>query len=223
MPELVWYRSLYWRIAIGFVVLVAALLITQAIVFLWLTGRMAELVPGRSPAELAQTIAADLEKTIPGTPGLNVDEYLNSRYTSLYRPFVVALRDGTVVSSRTIPPPPDAGRIALNRLMMTVRQPAPPSASPDGDRSGSGRSDRPGRGRGSDRFEGSGRGGRGSGPGRGPGPSGFEYAPVVAVDQTIGMVAVPIDPPPLWFAVRGLGPTLGIAAVVLPASWARRC
>ena len=37
MPEAVWYRSLYWRIAMGFVALLAALLVIQAGVFIWLT------------------------------------------------------------------------------------------------------------------------------------------------------------------------------------------
>ena len=60
MPEIAWYRSLYWRIALGFVALLATLLAVQGLVFLWLTGRASDLLPGRSPAELAQTIAADL-------------------------------------------------------------------------------------------------------------------------------------------------------------------
>ena len=49
MPELVWYRSLYWRIALGFVALLATLLAAQGTAFLWLTGRAAEFLPGRSP------------------------------------------------------------------------------------------------------------------------------------------------------------------------------
>jgi signal transduction histidine kinase len=38
---------------------------------------------------------------------------------------------------------------------------------------------------------------------------------VVVDGETIAMVGVPIDPPPLWLAVQGVGPTLGIAAVGL--------
>ena len=37
--RLVWYRSLYWRIALGFVALLATLLAVQGTVFLWMTGR----------------------------------------------------------------------------------------------------------------------------------------------------------------------------------------
>ncbi len=70
MPELVWYRSLYWRIALGFVALLATLLAVQGIVFLWITGRAADLLPGRSPAEYAQTIAADLAVVLRDQPAI---------------------------------------------------------------------------------------------------------------------------------------------------------
>ena len=53
MPDPVWYRSLYWRIALGFVALLASLLVVQGLVFLWMTGRMTDLFPNRSPAQLA--------------------------------------------------------------------------------------------------------------------------------------------------------------------------
>ena len=36
----VWYRSLYWRIAFGFVALLDVLLVLQVIHFLWLTDRI---------------------------------------------------------------------------------------------------------------------------------------------------------------------------------------
>ena len=39
MSKPVWYRSLYWRIAFGFIALLAVLLIAQVIVFLWQIGR----------------------------------------------------------------------------------------------------------------------------------------------------------------------------------------
>ena len=63
MPEVVWYRSLYWRIAFGFVALLATLLVIQVAVFLWLT-----VIVGRStlgPAQLASEVAAELGAEIP--------------------------------------------------------------------------------------------------------------------------------------------------------------
>jgi len=41
MPRPIWFRSLYWRIALGFVAMLAALLFVQGMLFLWLTGRFA--------------------------------------------------------------------------------------------------------------------------------------------------------------------------------------
>ena len=141
MPEVVWYRSLYWRIALGFVALLATLLATQGTVFLWLTGRAAEILPGRrSPVEYAQTMAADLAVGLADKPDLDIDAYLNERYQTTYRPFVAATRDGRVVTSRRIRPPMELSRATLGRLMGEF-----------GPRPGSG--------------------GRGAGTGAGPGPS----------------------------------------------------
>jgi len=116
MPELVWYRSLYWRIAIGFVALLAALLAAQGTAFLWLTGRMSELLPGRSPQEYSTQIAADLVVTMAEKPDTDLDTYLNDRYRGTYRPFVVVTRDNRTVVSRRIQPPQMLVRAAYGRL-----------------------------------------------------------------------------------------------------------
>lgn len=116
MPELVWYRSLYWRIAVGFVALVAILLAAQGTAFLWLTGRMSDILPGRSPAEYSQTIAADLVVNLLEKPDLDLDAYLNDRYPGTYRAFVVVTRDNRVVVSHRIPPPPMLAGAAFRRL-----------------------------------------------------------------------------------------------------------
>src|SRR5262245_7357561 len=116
MPKLVWYRSLYWRIALGFVALVATLLAAQGTVFLWLTGRMSEFLPGRSPQEYSQTIAMDVTNTLLDKPDIDLDEYLNGRYTGTYRSFVVVTRDNRTIVSRRIPPPPMMAQAANGRL-----------------------------------------------------------------------------------------------------------
>ena len=234
MPKLVWYRSLYWRIAFGFVALVATLLAAQGIVFLWLTGRMSEFLPGRSPQEYSQTIATDIANTLLEKPDEDLDAYLNSRYTGTYRSFVVVTVDNrpTIVSNR-IPPPPMMEAAARRRMYSELRPVAvsstpspngspPPSNSPpnaDRDRGGDGRP-RNSRG-GGDGWSGRGYGGRGRGPGGGsgggPGGTGqLVYAPIILQnDEVFGMVAVPSEAPPLMAAVRNLGPTLGIVAVGL--------
>lgn len=123
MPKLVWYRSLYWRIALGFVALVATLLAAQGVVFLWLTGRMSEFLPGRSPQEYSQTIANDVAATLVDKPDVDLDEYLNAKYTGTYRSFVVVTRDVRTVVSQRIPPPPNMASSARWRLMQDLNGP----------------------------------------------------------------------------------------------------
>ena len=241
MPERVWYRSLYWRIALGFVALLAVLLAVQGAVFLWITGRAAELMPGRSPAEYAQTIAADLSGSLAERADLDVDKHLNDRYRTTYRPFVVAFRDARIVSSRSIAPPPELSRMTYGRLM---GRGGPPRDGRDGGTFRDGRDGRggpppydrgpdfgrpppdrppserppdrqgePGRGPFDRGRDGYGRGGRG-GPG-GPPSVPAVFAPVVVNSETVAMVGVTSEPRPLMSIIRDLGPTLGIVAVAL--------
>jgi signal transduction histidine kinase len=200
MPELTWYRSLYWRIAIGFVALLAALLAAQGTAFLWLTGRMSELLPGRSPAEYSQQIAGDLVTALAEKPDMDLDAYLNDRYQGTYRPFAVVTRDNRTVVSRRIAPPQMLVRAAYGRLNEAngVGRGSGPGGRGEGapatDRSGGAaavspapavtpperRSEGPGQDRGpggrGGRFRGRGPGGYGAGgpggPGGGPGGPG---------------------------------------------------
>src|SRR3954470_20778342 len=106
MSKLIWYRSLYWRIALGFVLLVATLLAAQGLVFLWLTGRVAAQWFGRSASELAQAIASDVAAEVVRKPDLDLDEYVNDRYQGAFRSFAVVMEDGRRVFSRRVQPPP---------------------------------------------------------------------------------------------------------------------
>jgi len=244
VPEIVWYRSLYWRIALGFVALLAILLAVQGLMFLWLTGQGTEFLPGRSPGEYAQTIAADLATNLAERADLDIEAHLNDRYTSAYRAFVVVTRDGRTASSRRVRPPFELSRAAFGRLMGRGpggpggpgpggprpgppfgrgdnRPPdtAPPDGRPPDARPPDGRPERGDFDRGGDNRspDGQGRGGRG-GPGRGGrggGPIMAVFAPVMINEQVVAMVAVPNDPPPLSVLLRDIGPTLGIVAVCL--------
>ena len=237
MPKLVWYRSLYWRIALGFVVLVAALLAAQGTVFLWLTGQMSEFLPGRSPQEYSTTIATDISNTLAEKPDIDLDVYLNGKYTGTYRAFVVVTRDYREISSSRIQPPRGATQAARQRLFGEFRssgaavgppppprEPPPTGATPSvgnpqaqpgasGNRDADGRP-RPG-GRGGDGWGGRGGRGRGGGGPGGPGGPQLAFSPVLLGDETFAIVAVPTEAPPLMAAVRNLGPTLGVVAVGL--------
>src|SRR3989304_73387 len=80
----VWYRSLYWRIALGFVALLAVLLTIQGLVFLWLTGRVASAWPGRSASELADSMAVDLSRELTARADTDISDYVNARYQSTF-------------------------------------------------------------------------------------------------------------------------------------------
>jgi signal transduction histidine kinase len=209
---------LYWRIALAFVALLATLLAVQGLVFLWLTGRVAAVWPGRSATELASSIAADVSQELTVHPETDIGEYVNRRYQSAFRSFEVVMRDGRVAASRRVLPPQNITRAAATHLFGDNG--VPPSLF---GRRPAGRGDFPPPPRAGDvpppdsqRWRG---GRRGESP-RGPGgfdnlPTRFEFAPIVVAGAESGVVAVPVDPPPLTLAMRDLGPTLGIVALGL--------
>ncbi|HVT48134.1 MAG TPA: HAMP domain-containing sensor histidine kinase [Vicinamibacterales bacterium] len=200
MSDPVWYRSLYWRIALGFIALLAALLAAQGLVFLWMTGRMVDLFPNRSPAQFANTLAADVGALLSGQPGADIDSYLNGRYASVPRGFVIALDDGRLTVSRRVPPPPSLVRATRGRLFDTLH---PGGVPPIGE-------ERRGRGAG-----GGDRGRRFFGDGFGQSSWTAEYTPVFVRGRQVGLVGVAREPPPLSLALRALGPTLAVVALVL--------
>src|SRR5262245_51415294 len=120
MPEIVWYRSLYWRIALGFVALLSALRAVQGLVSLWLTGRAAEFLSGHSPAAYANAIAADLTPALADDPALDLEPYLNGRFKDGPHPFAVAMVAKPAAISLYWPPPPPVIRAAHSRLLATL-------------------------------------------------------------------------------------------------------
>jgi signal transduction histidine kinase len=213
MPDLVWYRSLYGRIAFGFVALVAMLLVLQIAVFLWMTGRMSDLFPSRSPAQFAAAIAGDVSTSLAEQPEADLSSLLNGRYPRSSRGFVVTMADGRTIFSQRIPPPPTFARMARARLFFIDRRPDGDFGGrpPFGDGGGRPRGRDDGFGR--DGGSGFDRGFRGGPPDRGS--SQPEFAEVRLNGVLVGMVAVPRDPPPLSAALRDLGPILAGVALVL--------
>lgn len=191
MSELLWYKSLYWRIAFGFVATLAALLLVQGVVFLWLTDR---IVGGfRTPEQLVSLVAADVAGALTKDPGLDVDAHIRDRFSHIYRPFLVAMRDGRMASNRMSALPPGMIRSVQQR----VRRGLPPRDSDQAVRPGGERDpelripDRPA-----------------GPPDGGPGQRLSQVAPIVVADAEVGYVVVPIAAPPVFVTIRELGPTL---------------
>ena len=169
MSDPVWYRSLYWRIAFGFVAMLAALLLAQGVLFLWLTDRLVGS-SSRTPAQLAEQVADVVSSQLARHPDLVLDAYLTERFRQVYQPFAVVLADGRRGSNRPSMLPPNFERGAAERIRRFL----------SGD----------------------------EGPGRRGPRLAAEYAPIVLGGATVGMVAVPVSPPPMFVVLREIGPTL---------------
>ena len=115
MPDPVWYRSLYWRIAFGFVAMLAALLLAQGLVFVWLTDRVVGW-SAQSPQELVSSVASDLASAFTRNPGSRSTSYVRDQFSHIYRPFVVVMIDGRAASNRPNGLPPGYLRAVQQRL-----------------------------------------------------------------------------------------------------------
>jgi len=242
MSDPVWYRSLYWRIAFGFITLLAVVLLVQIVVFLWLTDRIVG-PSSKSPQQLAASLAADIGPRVAADPSLQLDPYLRNTFGHIYQPFLVVLNDGRFGSNRgdRLPPGflrsmlprgrrgrfgdqgrggdpgrPDFGRPDQGRgnpgERPGVADPPPGGGLPGPPSPAPG--DRPP----GDRPPGEWQGGRGDRPpdgeGRG-GPRRAETAPITVNGTEIGTVLVPAEAPPTFVAVWEVGPTLAWFALGL--------
>jgi signal transduction histidine kinase len=128
----VWYRSLYWRIALGYIAVLALLLLVQTSLAVWMTGRMWGRA-SRTPAQLAEMVAHDLESQLAAAPHFDIEAHLRGKYGHGYQPFAVVLYEHPeVYSNRKDMIPPMLGRDARRRLF---RQGEPFEHEPPGRRS----------------------------------------------------------------------------------------
>ena len=211
MSDPVWYRSLYWRIAFGFVAMLAILLLAQGVLFLWLTDRIFG-TPARTPAQLAALVAEDVAAELRERPGSDLDEFVREHFSRVYQPFLVMLANGQRASNRPSGLPPDFVRIVAGRMRSEAfgagraAEPGSSSRTPSVEAGGGSSSAEPRPGA---RMP----GGLGIQPRTGGGRRGgprfpIDYAPIVVNDRPVGVVAVPSNPPPVSVALRELGPTL---------------
>ena len=109
MPRPIWFRSLYWRIALGFVAMLAALLLVQGMLFLWLTGRFALSTASRTPQQLADQVARELSEALTENPALDVPAFVTAKYGDVTQGFAVMMRDGRRAINRPGVLPPGFG------------------------------------------------------------------------------------------------------------------
>ena len=229
MPDPVWYKSLYWRIAFGFVAMLAALLLAQGLVGMWLTDRIIG-TSAQSPEELVSSVASNLSAALSKDPGLALETYVRDEFRHIYRPFVVAMNDGRAVSNRPNSLPPGYVRAVQQRVRrgdsLTTIDPidGPRDRGPGGGRGGATAAltdPRAGASRATDHANPVHRSSCRQQPdpsgGTGPPRRGSAAAPIVVGDVQIGSVVIPINPPPVFVAIRELGPTLTWVGLVLLA------
>lgn len=195
-----WYRSLYWRIALGVVAFLAAMLVVQAVLFVWVVSQSGRSLPGQSPGRLGMTVALDLANLLERDPQADVAQYVKDQYAQYAHPFLVMMADGRVITSgsRSFPEPLIAmARARLERLERPRpdRPDRPDLFLPD-------RPEFPGRP--PDRFE--------------RDPTGMRFvrpSPIVVHGHLAGVVVVPPQAP-FGFLLGRYGPTLAaVAAGVL--------
>jgi signal transduction histidine kinase len=103
--KIAWYRSLYWRIALGFIGSLAVLLIVQAAVFVWLTWRTVGAFPTASNARLAAFVASDVRNLLEEDPAADLQAHIQNEYGRVAQRFVIVLRTGQVLSNQDRIPP----------------------------------------------------------------------------------------------------------------------
>jgi signal transduction histidine kinase len=186
-PGTGWYRSLYWRVAVGLVAFLALMLVAQGTLFIYTSDRMAGSMPATSPRRLAVLVASDLSAALSTDPTLDINEYVEDQYSRVFQPFIVLMRDGREVSNHPAGIPRDV-RDALRREMARGELPVRgrvfvPRRTDDGR---------------DDRFG-------------GPPPFRLgEFAAVFVDGEPVGTVAVLLGRPPMGMIVRELAPTMAL-------------
>src|SRR5207237_9445063 len=109
----VWYRSLYWRIAVGLVLFLALMLGAQGALFIYTSDRMAGSMPATNPRRLAILVASDLSSVLNTDPSVDIDAYVKDQYSNVLQPLVVLMAGGREVANHPAGIPgdgPDAPR-----------------------------------------------------------------------------------------------------------------
>ena len=99
MSDLRWYRSIYWRVALGLIAFLALMLIAEGALFLWTTDRIAGSMPARSPRRLAVLVASDVSAALTADPELDLQQYVRDQYSRVLQTFLVIMADGRVVAN----------------------------------------------------------------------------------------------------------------------------
>lgn len=207
MPSPRWYRSLYWRIALGLFAFLALMLAAQGASFLWMTDQVAGSMPAPSPRRLAVLVASDVGAALAADPTLDVEAYIQDEYRQVLQTFVIIMRDGRVLANHDDLPDALVEAVQTEREVMGGLGPRRPGRRGGGEPRGDG-AETPG--------------GDPGARGTGPGPGGVrefgarvarrrgEFAPVIVGGMSVGRVVVLPGRPSFARLLRRFGPTLAL-------------
>ncbi|OFW19640.1 MAG: hypothetical protein A3H97_18630 [Acidobacteria bacterium RIFCSPLOWO2_02_FULL_65_29] len=210
-------------------VCLAAMLVVQALLFLWVASRTGPTAPGQPPERFAETVAAEISAALEREPALDLARFVGEEYGRDAHPVLVLMTDGRLAGNGgKLPdellaqaramlerrPPPGFDRFGRGRFGRG-RGGFDPGASPGATPGGP----EPGRGSlGPDSgtvprlgpFPGPRPGATPGGRGFGPGP-GFRMRPafVVLNDEVAGVVVVP-PRAPFSFLLSRYAPTFAL-------------
>ena len=186
----------------------AAMLIVQAVLFVWVVSQSGRSLPGQSPGRLGLTVALDLASVLERDPQVDLARYVHDQYAQYTHPFFVLLADGKVITSGSTSfsqPLLDMARTQLRRW--TDR---PPPRRPD--RADAPRSDRPPFPVPADGPDGPGHGGPPPGGPFGRGGDRFiRPSPIMIGGRLAGVVVVPPQAP-FGFLLGRFAPMLALVA-----------
>ena len=111
-----WYRSFYWRIGVGFVVFVIAVIVAQSVMFSFLMSRSNAALQGPSPNSFATVVEGDLGSALAADPMLNLHAHLVRGYGGSQFHVCAVMADQRVACNSERPLADIARRTALAAL-----------------------------------------------------------------------------------------------------------
>jgi signal transduction histidine kinase len=96
----VWYRTIYWRVAVGTLGVIVVLLAAQAALVLWVVGQADRSVLARPPLGLARLVASDLGAALEAEPTADVEALLRESFGRVPQNIFVVFIDGKVITNR---------------------------------------------------------------------------------------------------------------------------
>ena len=111
-----WYRSFYWRIGVGFVVFVIAVIVAQSVMFSFLMSRSNAALQGPSPNSFATVVEGDLGAALAADPTLDLHAHLVREYGGSAFHVCAVMADQRVACNSERPLADIARRTALAAL-----------------------------------------------------------------------------------------------------------